>query len=74
MEKQMSIVDDAHVTPGLVVDPEKAGVPVVSANSTSSREDSYESEDSADFQQGVERVRAITSTWSPRTLWLMFGL
>jgi hypothetical protein len=26
------------------------------------------------FQLGVQRVRAITETWSPKTLWLMLSL
>lgn len=30
--------------------------------------------DSENFQLGVQRVRAITETWSPKTLWLMFSL
>jgi cobyric acid synthase len=30
--------------------------------------------DSRDFQGGVQRVRAITSTWSTKTLVLMFIL
>ncbi|EGY22015.1 siderophore iron transporter mirB [Verticillium dahliae VdLs.17] len=30
--------------------------------------------DSANFQGGVRRVRAITTVWSKKTLWLMFAL
>ena len=35
---------------------------------------SLSDQDSHDFQGGVQRVRAITSTWSTKTLVLMFIL
>lgn len=35
---------------------------------------SLSSQDSANFQGGVQRVRAITSAWSTKTLVLMFIL
>jgi hypothetical protein len=39
-----------------------------------SDEASMSDRDSRDFQGGVQRVRAITSTWSTKTLVLMFIL
>lgn len=54
-------------------DPEK------SAQSSSANEvrpgEGYDSDDrSEDYQGGVQRVRAVTTLWSKKTLWIMFGV
>ena len=46
-----------------------------SVNEVSSVDQKNDSDaDSANFQGGVKRVRAITSVWSKQTLWTMFAL
>lgn len=57
----------------LGTDPEK------SAQSSSANEvrpgEGYDSDDrSEDYQGGVQRVRAVTTLWSKKTLWIMFGV
>jgi hypothetical protein len=61
-----------QVTPAEVGrDAEKAGIQqVVDEDDKASISD----KDSADFQGGVKRVRAITSSWSTKTLVLVFVL
>ncbi|KAI9896346.1 hypothetical protein N3K66_008518 [Trichothecium roseum] len=54
-------------------DPEK------SAQSSSANEvrpgEGYDSDDrSEEYQGGVQRVRAVTTLWSKKTLWIMFGV
>ena len=35
----------------------------------------YDSDDrSEDYQGGVQRVRAVTTLWSKKTLWIMFAV
>lgn len=46
-----------------------------SVNEVSSVDQKNDSDAESDkFQGGVKRVRAITSVWSKKTLWTMFGL
>jgi hypothetical protein len=52
-----------------VVDTEKSGG-VRSSDENFSDSDAK----SEEFQDGVQRVRAVTAVWSKRSLWLMFAL
>ncbi|CAG7930650.1 unnamed protein product [Penicillium olsonii] len=59
-----------QITTAEIGDPEKAGAHRVVEHDQASISD----KDSAEFQGGVKRVRAVTSAWSKKTLVLMFVL
>lgn len=64
IEPVVSAVEDTDQNAGvdrIVQEPSRDGV-------------SISDKDSALFQGGVQRVRAITSLWSKNTMWLMFVL
>lgn len=67
MEK---ITASDQINPAEIGDAEKAGVQRTVENDQASISD----KDSAEFQGGVRRVRAITSSWSTKTMVLMFVL
>ncbi|CAG8128411.1 unnamed protein product [Penicillium salamii] len=71
MEKIM--VSD-RISPAEIGDAEKAGARQVVEHGVEHDQASISDKDSADFQGGVQRVRAVTSSWSKKTLVLMFIL
>jgi hypothetical protein len=52
---------------------EHEGGKVRSVNSSSQNDDGFDS-DGKDWDNGVLRVRAITSVWSRKAMWTMFAL
>lgn len=68
-------LDTPNVQDATAVDMEKTAAGDVSVDSNP--EDSALSDTdnaSIHYQAGVRRVRAITSAWSSKSLWLMFAL
>lgn len=71
MEKIMA---SDRISPAEIGDAEKAGARQVVERGVEQDQASISDKDSADFQGGVQRVRAVTSSWSKKTLVLMFIL
>ncbi|KAI9155166.1 MFS siderochrome iron transporter [Paramyrothecium foliicola] len=60
--------------PAQVVDEKRAAIFDSEKNVSGSQSDDDSDAKSEEFQGGVQRVRAITSIWGWKTMWLMFSL
>lgn len=58
----------------LQIDPEKNAVATNEPQELNGDEKKYDTDGSENFQDGVNRIRAITSVWSTKTLILVFAL
>lgn len=65
-------LDKAHASSGR--DVEKDIVPTQPAIEVPEDSKTESDNDSADMQEGVKRVEAITTVWSRKTLWSTFAL